>query len=234
MHTLESIVYNVLNMASGGRMPHNEYVSPRQVREWVHTYRALYIRRDEDRNRRLREFEQSLAGLTLEVVQADPLIMRTELVLPRFIRLKDNEALNYVGDSLGLKSYQVVDNHSAVWRDGAKYTANDPFAFVHPDGRVYIQNFPDESEDSPSPSPEPHTIALRGIFENPEDVQNFLINQDQATDGAPWHYPLPYDMIEPLVKNILETELNISKASPLDTKQDNLPDHKMPQPQRGE
>ena len=233
MATLKDITYNVLNMASGGRMPHNEYVSERQVRQWVHTYRALYIRRDEGRNRRLREFEQTLAGLTLETVQADPLILRTVLVLPRFIRLKDNEALNYVGDSLGLNSYQVVDNHSAIWRNSAKYTANDPFAFVHPDRRVYIQNFP-ESEDSPSPSPAPHTISLRGIFENPEDVQNFLIDQEQVAENAPWDYPLPYDMIEPLTKNILETELNISKASPLDTKQDNLPDHKMPQPGRSE
>lgn len=218
--TLDQLVYNVLNMASGGRSTNNEHVSIRQIKDWVHQYRATYIRRDEERNRRLREFEQTISSLATEQVQISPVIRKTTKAIPQLLRLKDNEALTHVGDLLGLETYQVVDEHSVKWRRFNDYTSADPIAFVHPDGHVYIQNADNIT-----------TITVRGIFENPEIVQNFLITQGEAGEDDEWRYPLPIDMSESIVKNILKTEMNITKSSPLDTKADTLPDEKTGQPQ---
>lgn len=232
MTTLDQLAYNVLNLSSGGRSTHNEHISLRQIKDWIHQYRSIYIRRDEERNRRLREFEQSIADLEMETVKVgNPAtgefsILRTVTALPRLIRLKDNEALTYAGDSLGISSYQVVDNHSVQWRRFSLWTPQEPCVFIQTDGRVYLHILPDQDG---SPSPEPKKLTVRGIFENPEDVHEFLIDQGQVSEGSVWEYPLPNDMAESITKNILQTEMNAAKTSPLDTKQDNLPDHQMRQ-----
>lgn len=222
---LDQIAYNILSLATGGRPTNNEYITIRRVKDWIHKYRALYIRRDLERNRRIREFEQLLSELELEnVTQPHFTGKRTTLALPRLLRLKDSEALVFVGDADEIKSIQVIDNHAAQWKKYSKLTGALPFAFVLPDRHVYIGN-PDQGLNQ---------ITVRGIFENPEEVNDFLIDTDVMTQDEYWEYPLPADMIESITKNILETELSSTLSSPLDTKHDTMPDHKMPQPVRQE
>lgn len=221
---LDQIAYNILSLATGGRPTNNEYITIRRVKDWIHKYRSLYIRRDLDRNRRLREFEQTLPELALqEVIHPYFTGKRTE-PLPRLVRLKDNEALTFVGDLDQIKSFQVVDNHSVTWRGYSKLTGTHPFAFVLPDHRVYIVNPPEDQT----------MVTVRGIFENPEEANGFLVDGELVGEDDYWEYPLPADMIESLTKNILETELTTTQTSPLDTRHDTMPDHKMPQPARQE
>lgn len=217
MLTLDQIAYNILNMYSGGRSTNNEHVSLRQIKEWVHQYRALYVRRDLNPNRRYREFEQTLPDITLSNFAAgmpdDPTVKRTA-ELPVFIRLKDEEAVVYAGPSNGFNPYQVVDNNSARWRGFSNYTATQPISFIQ-DRRLYVKN----TEDS--------TVTIRGIFENPEEVHEFLVDLGHQEEDAEWLYPLPRDIAESIVKNILETELRITKSSPLDLMANTVPDEKV-------
>lgn len=208
--TLEKIVYNIINIASGGRSTHNEHLAEPQIEQWVHDYRALFIRRDQSRRRRQREFEQRLDSLQLSEYDD---YLRTE-PLPQLVRLADREAVSHAGPD-EFTAWQVVDNHSVLWRGFSKYVDSDPFVFVMDDRRIYVANSPDTEE-----------LTVRGMFENPSRVQSFLVENEQTEHDDEWRYPLPADLIEPLIKAILQTELNITKQMPLDTKLDTLPDEK--------
>lgn len=226
---LNSIVYNILNIYRGGRSTNNEHVTPRQIKSWVNYYRALYIRRDETRNRRLREFEQSVVLPIETVEQRDdnwPRLARTEDKLPKLLRFKDNEAVTYVGDERELQPIQVVDNHSVYWRQHNKYTPNNadsfynPVAFVRQDNHLYVRGVEDDLDE----------LTIRAVYENPETFQEFLIDLGKADSDDAWDYPLPEDLIESIIKQILEVELQLATTTPLDIVSDNIPDHQTAQP----
>lgn len=218
MQTLDHIAYNILNMIRAGRPEHNIHVDLRQIKEWIHQYRSFYIRRDLTRNRRYREFEQ---GATVPVSIVSQGLVRTAK-LPPLIRLKDTEALTYAGSSDGVHSYQVVDHHSIPFRSFSKYTKNEEIVYVL-DDRIYMKNTEAGVTD----------ITFRGIFQNPSEFQDFLIDESLANEDDEWYYPLPKDMIESVVKNILQTEVNMELQAPLDTKTDTLPDEQVAQAQGG-
>ena len=222
MLTLDQIVYNLLNAASGGRSTQNEHVSTEQIKFWIHYHRSEMLRRDLSRNRRLREFEQTIGPILFEQIREatdrKPAVWASP-ELPPFIRLRDAEALTFVGDALGMKSFQMVDNHSVSFRPYNKYTPSNPIAFVL-QGRVHLQS-PPEGEDS---------FMIRGIFENPEAVHRLRIQREEIPPTEPLVYPLPLDLMDQLFKRVIESEMQAIKSSPLDIAHNTLPDEKLPQP----
>lgn len=214
--TLDQLAYNILSLATGGRPTNSEYISLRRVKDWIHKYRALYIRRDLDRNRRLREFEQTVPNLALEPSVHPHLgeIMRTVQNLPTLVRLKDAEALTFVGDYEGTLSLQVVDNHSVPWRGFSRHTPLQTVAFILADNKVYIKD----------PDPGMETVTVRGIFSNPEEVVDFLIDEGYMEEEEQWEYPLPADMVESITRTILAQEVQATLGSPLDLRHDTIPE----------
>ena len=93
--TLNEIAYNLLNLVRGGRSSHDEHISLDQIKFNIKHYRAMFIRRDYERNRLItRHIEQDLGCLKLMKVDATRccslpstcIVYRTELPIPKTIR----------------------------------------------------------------------------------------------------------------------------------------------------
>jgi hypothetical protein len=214
MLTLDQITYNIHNAISGGRTTHNEYVTPRQIAQWVKYHRALFIRRDLARNRRYREVEQDLQQIPISAV-GDSVTLARSGKLPALLRLKDHESVTFVGFSSDGEPIQVIDNHAAHWMGNSRFTSEVPYAYIKND-YLYILNF--AGADS---------VHLRGIFEDPEAVIEFLAIEGSIDEDDPWEYPIPMDMLEEVTKQILANEARALKSSPNDLRTDTIPDEQV-------
>jgi hypothetical protein len=211
MLTLDEITYNIHNAISGGRTTHNEYVTSRQIAQWVKYYRSLFIRRDLTRNRRYREVEQDLQDIAIAAVGGSSTLARTAK-LPTLLRLKDYESVTFVGFAEDGEPIQIIDNHAAQWMGNSRFTSEVPYAYVKND-YLYVLNF--NAQD---------TVYIRGIFEDPEEVIEFLSGLGTIDEDDPWEYPIAMDMLEDITKQILANEARALKTSPNDLRTDTVPD----------
>jgi hypothetical protein len=162
------------------------------------------------------DYIQELQGLLLEVVDrskgaelpSDTYLLRTVLELPKTIDLNYKSGLTYVGTIDG-REIQLIPQGRSKWQRYKKYTSNDNTAYLK-SRHLYLEMV------SPIES-----ISVRGIFEVPTEVGNF-INPHADYTYANWDtpYPIPINMIPTLKEMILKKELGITVQSPADTTND--------------
>lgn len=218
--SLNQIAYNILNSLRGGRTTSSEHISIEQVKYVVKYYRALFIRRDAQRNvNRLSLFEQDLRYIDVEKVDSAEdddvtsgnLIVKTIKRLPTPVRLKRSPAFTYIG-SIGKQDHPIplIDSIRAPWQGYGKYTSKDVFATFR-DGRIYINNDITISK-----------LHVRGVFEDPEQVHKFTRESgfDLYDEDSP--FPISTDMLEGITKGLLQGELSLMVETPTDTTTDTL------------
>lgn len=112
--TLDEIAYNLLNIVRGGRSNHDEHISLDQIKFNIKHYRAMFIRRDYQKNGfNSRHVEQDLGCIKLEKVNASKCcgmpatscVYRSTQPIPRTIRYNFREAITYVGDVSGMGKF---------------------------------------------------------------------------------------------------------------------------------
>ena len=216
--SLNQIAYNLLNTMRGGRTSHTEHLSLGQIKFAIKYYRALFIRRDFERNsNRFRLFEQDLGAVdvslydTAEDTVEESLeeVLRTDDIIPAPVRLKNWEGITFVGgiDKQG-RPIPLIDGNRSYWQQFNKYTKTQPEAYYR-NGYVYINNATDLD-----------IINIRGVFEDPEEVFNFtaangldLYNPDSA-------FPIPMDMLQRITQGLINGELSVVVQTPDDDELD--------------
>ncbi len=207
---LEKLTKDLLTIIRGSIVNQSEPVSIRQIEDWVHQYRALLIRRDLTKGYSLNpDYLQELDNEELEFVDeaednsidSDYYILRTKNQLPKTLDLPLGSGIKYVGTVLG-KQIQVVPYSRLHWQKYRKYTGKDETAALR-NQRIYIKG-----------SEELEYINIRGIFENPLEVED--------SNDTNWYanYPLPQDKVPILKQMILSKELGIISRAPSDTSND--------------
>jgi len=216
--TLNTITSDLLNIIRNFNVSKSETISKRQLEMWVHQYRALLIKQDLDKGKMPNpDYIQTLPGLRLEVVDASEgtdvnsmsYILRTELEIPKTIDLNFKSGIISIGTIDG-NEMQLIPEGRSKWQQYKKFTSNDNIAFKR-DNRIYcIYVNPLES------------ITLRGLFEVPTEVMNFVNTHADSTEGG-WDdpYPIPINMIPVLKQMILERELGIGIKMNSDNNNDN-------------
>jgi len=203
MATESEIVYNILNLHSGGRLSDDFIPSYNQVAFMVKYVRALLIRRDLDQNWHIhQDYSQDLGCLNLIKVDKaecceidlDCDILRTEVKLPKFLRLKNRLAITYVGSIDKQNAFDVILPQRAPYIKYSKYTSKVPRVY-YLNGYIYV---PDNHDLA--------SINVRGILENPKDANGFLCG-DEPCYTTESEFPLPADMIQPLIELILSKEM---------------------------
>lgn len=217
--SLNEIANSLLNALRGGRSSNSEHISLQQIKFMIKYYRALFIRRDAQRNmHRLRMFEQDLGLLTLtnqdtaeDATANSNLVVKRSVELPEPIRLKNSEGFTHISypDQFG-EQIPLNDASRAPWNFYGKYTSEAPFV-SYLNGRLYLFN--DEINTQ---------IRVRGVFADPEEVHNFtrangldLYSDDSA-------FPCPHDMVEAITKGILDGELKIIAQTQTDNELNTL------------
>lgn len=207
---LDKLVKDLLKIIRGSIVNQSEPVSTRQIEDWIHQYRALLLRRDIAKGYRINpDYVQELDNEGLEFVEtsednsigSDDYILRTKNKLPKTLDLPRKNALTYVGTVLG-KPIQIMPYSRLHWQKYRRYTGKEETAALR-NQYVYIRG-----------SEELEYVNIRGIFENPLEVED--------TNDTDWYsnYPLPQDKVPILKQMILERELGITSKAPSDTSND--------------
>lgn len=210
--SLNQIAYNVLNALRGGRSSNNDHISTDQIKFIIKYWRAIFIRRDQERNfNRFSSFEQSIGLVPLkeESIDINLYLYKTDLQIPTPVRLKDGHAITYV--SIDEKQIPFVDFNRHEWSTYNKYTSKKPEAY-YSGGYIYVKShsYIEEAE-------------IRGIFEDPEDVFDFVnASSPTAIYDANSPFPMPLDMVDQIMSGILNGTLNLAAQTLNDTTTDTL------------
>jgi hypothetical protein len=203
--SLNDISYHILNTVRGNRSKDYPDLTIDQIKDAVKYYRALLIRRDQQKNfNRYRMFEQDLGLVSVDYYDTgeDPNtnsyveLIRTDSKIPSPIRMKEWEGITYVGkaDKAG-EPFPLVDAHRSWWNQYNKFTSDEPEAFYR-NGYVYLRNTNVIDE-----------INIRGVFEDPEEVYNFKGENEEKP------FPIPEDMIQRITQSLLNGELSFAVQS---------------------
>ena len=221
--TLNEIAYNLLNLVRGGRSSHDEHISLDQIKFNIKHYRAMFIRRDYERNRLItRHIEQDLGCLKLMKVDATRccslpstcIVYRTELPIPKTIRFNFKEAITHVGDITGVSTIPFINSNAVKWLPYDTYT-NKKYKAYMLENHMYIYN----AEGL-------EYINIRGVFEDPSHVEAYTCCGNDCTscynDNS--EFPLPMDMVNMINSGILNGELRLLSGTMSDTENDRMQD----------
>lgn len=217
--TLDTIVFDLLNIIRNSNISRSELISPRQIESWVHQYRAVLLKQDLDKGKMPNpDYIQEIPSLQLEVVdRTEPgilpsgtYLLKTKLKLPKTIDLNFKPGFMFVGTIDG-REIQFVPESRVRWQQYKKYTNADQLSYLK-GGYIYLVY----------PSPIEY-LTVRGVFEIPTEVGNF-INPNSDYTYANWdsNYPIPVNMLPTLKEMILKKELGIMVQSPSDTTNDSV------------
>ena len=215
--TLNTIVNDILKIIRNFDVSRSETISKRQIEMWVHQYRALLLKQDIDKGKMPNpDYIQTIPALSLDVIdESDSIdlhsksyILKTNLEIPKTIDFNFKSGFTYIGTVDG-NEIQLVPECRNKWQKYRKYTNNDNVAFIR-DGHIYLIYVKPISQ-----------ITVRGIFEVPTEVMNFVNSHAEAIDGG-WDdpYPIPNNMLPTLKEMILKRELGIGVSMPSDKSND--------------
>ena len=215
--TLDEISFNLLNLFRGGRSSQDEVISLAQIKFNVKHYRAVFIRRDYARNGLVtRHLEQDLKCVQLEQVDLSKCCnitigckaYKSKKKIPRTVRFNFEEAITYVGDVSGLGRIQMIRPFEANYISADKFTGKNAKAFMIED-YLYVLNPNGMS-----------TVNIRGIFEDPEEVSDFLDCVDQPCYNGSMAFPMPMDMVQAITQGMMQGELRLLAGTFSDTNLD--------------
>ena len=219
--TFDEIAYNLLNLFRGGRSNNDEHISLDQIKFNIKHYRAMFIRRDFARNGLItRHLEQDLGCINLIKVDASKCcnlpstcpVYRTDTPIPKTVRFNFREAITYTGDITGLGRIPMVEPYEISYIPYDKYTANNPKAYMIED---YLYVYNPKGMD---------VINVRGIFEDPEEVERFKTcdSGDCYDENSP--FPMPMDMVSAITAGLINGELKLLSGTFTDDENDRQQD----------
>jgi hypothetical protein len=211
MATLNEIAYDLLSIVRP-QLSDDTDISLDQIKFWVNNQRALWIKREMDRNRAIDDDIQQVICAELEVadasdccdVQTGCSILRTKEEIPNPIELHNKPAITRVGNVNKLsRPFSFVDYSRVPYVGNGKFNKDNIFTFLH-NSRIYVIS------NSPFIAPM-QNIVIRGVFEDPREVANFTdcdngkpcYSDDQEYPIKSWMLPQMKDMV--LKNNLLIT-----------------------------
>lgn len=199
---LNEIAYNIAEILN--RESDLEFIE--QIEKQINYYRALLIRRSFDRARFISpQFIQTIPCVLVDKVpitdmqefELECFIYCTEVQIPGFVRLREGNAITFVGSIDKKVSLQEVDPNSVKYNKYSRYSKSMKGFFMR-EGKIFLINY------------NPKYLRIEGVFEEPEKLSevmncsgNFLpLNED---------YPVTLDMIQQITQSILSVEGNVFK-----------------------
>lgn len=197
--SLNTIIYDILNIIRGAQVSDDEPISERQIESWIHEYRAFFLKRDIDKGRLPNpDYIQSINPVALEYDEGIERY-RTSIDIPNTIDFNNQIGITFVGDIKG-NQIQLLPEKRVNYQQYTKWTQDDTLAYLS-SNRVYLYNPKGLSN-----------ISIRGIFENPvEAFEAAGLDFDYDTP-----YPLPATLVPLIKESILQKELNIEWQAPND------------------
>lgn len=193
---LDAITEDLLRIVRGSEISDDEPISKRQLEHWVHTYRALLIKRDLEKKRIVSpEYMQEITGISVTETSPGSGLYSTDIVIPNVIYRKNDSGYVWIGSAT--EQYQLIPSIRAEYQGCKKYTSDYPYVYL-----IQDTLYTNRSDD----------MVIRGLFDDPMEAA--AINNSSISTRD--RYPIPASMIPTLKEMILGKELNIEYRSPSD------------------
>jgi hypothetical protein len=189
--TLNEIVYNIKNLAEGGYSTDDNKISTRQIKTWVNYHRANLLESYTDNGRNTASGANQLIG-TFTVPDEG-----SYLSIPKIMSF---------GNSRGISSITAVDGNIMFARttqdkisvqEESRFTSGMAKFFVEGADKLYF-----------SGSGGGELVKVIGILEDPTQASSWGSDDDI--------YPIPKQLIAPLIRSVAEVELQLTLQSPGD------------------
>lgn len=133
-------------------------------------------------------------------------LLGTKYKVPTPVRIQSDAPFAFVGDTVGNGYMYESSITSLKLRQSGRPTCSPtgyPRAYIILNGHIIIaEKVGTKDIDDRRPINE---VMITGIFENPDEVLSFFKNED----GQDIELPLPNDMLESIIQEILKTEFGI-------------------------
>jgi hypothetical protein len=199
LNSLNALVDDILLEVRNSNISESEHLSRLQIEKWIHTYRALLIKRDLDRGRDVNpEYIQYIGPLHISAISEYPgkVDYVSDEELPSFIDLHFGTGLLTVKDMHG-NIIQVGDGAKSKYQRSRRYSCSDYIAYVK-NKHLYLEG-PGYLE----------YVEVGGILEDPTDIND--------CDFATQKYPMPINLVYELKQLIFSNELGIMTQMRSDT-----------------
>jgi len=207
---LKNILENIKITRSNYISPDDDSLTYRQILDWLNKYRALLIRQDHEKGRTLTPFIIQELPLKLECVNNyTSNILRSTTPIPKLVEGKMKDYVTYVGRLDYEMRFTETSEQSISSVTHMKYANKYPRYFFRND-YLYIQ-FP--------PTATVKEIMLRGVFEEPQKVEDIKGNIDPF-DPYDWEYPISAHIQTAVDTLIKEKEFKFTLQIPEDHEND--------------
>jgi hypothetical protein len=213
MASLNEIVYTLKNLPNGGIQSDDTDISDAQIEFIVNYYRALLIKQEIDKKKRnFAVYEQDLGAVAVSLIDAaecveiatDCDILRTVNRIPTPLDVNNSIAITAVQTVDGSTSFPQTFLARAKWERFNRWTPRTR-KWYYKNGHVYVTN--DE---------ELETINIRGIFEDPRLVSQYLTCDNKVCWTADSEYPMAEWMIKRVVDIFAQGEGKILYSQAVD------------------
>lgn len=202
MATLNEIIYNIAEQMERG----DDAVLRERLKFMVGYYRAQFVRQDQRRNHSLpSQLVQSLDCLEMEASSALECcsaidigcdVWRTKQTIPKPVRIYDGSEFAFVGTADAKEPFQRTTPVQAEYSKHNKYVNKLP-QYIYTKDRIYVLNS------------RPKSILVKGIFEQPEELENYTCCDGTTVFTADKEYPISMDMVQRITQSILGTEMRL-------------------------
>ena len=197
MATLNEIAYNIRNTASGGVASDDTDISLRQIKFMVHYHRANLLLQYTDNGKKV-----SNSCFQVDVINPK----NNGVILKDFVGFNENRAIRsiaYKDDSTIDATYEslpIVQHHDRMFVNSSRFMkdTSKKIATLF-DRKIYIW----EGDGLVTSG----NVEINAVFSNPTEVSSYV--DDDTTQ-----YPIPEELITPLVKNVLQQEFSLLLGVP--------------------
>lgn len=218
--SLNKIAFTILESVRR-EISDDEFITLRQVKDDIHTLRALYLRNELNKNRSIDPaIVQDLGCVGLEYadpadccsVETDCVVLRTSRDIPKTIERHNSHTITRVGPiNKTLVPFNIIPFERVPYVLFNRFSNREVFAFLLNE-RIYLIS-------SNKANLLLEKVNIRGVFEDPTEAGGF-----EDCDGKPCYnddasYPLNRWMEKYIVDDLIQKYLMVS-STPEDEKND--------------
>lgn len=189
--TLNEIVYNIKNLAEGGYTTDDNKLSTRQIKAWVNYHRMNILESYTNNGKNIPQgATQNLGNFTIPD-EGD------YITLPRIASFGDTKAITSVTAIDGNIMFSRTSQDKITYQEESRFTSSMPKFFIETGNKMYFYG-----------SGSGELVKVIGVLEDPTQASTWSTDDDE--------YPLPSQLVNPLIKMVAELELNITLKTPGD------------------
>ena len=189
--TLNEIAYNIKNLSEGGYTTDDSKLSIRQIKEWIHYHRLNLLESYTSNGK------TTPTGATQNIGTFNVPEEGDSLTVPRIASFGNTRAISSITSKDGNMVFARTTQDKVAFQEQSRFTSAIPKFLIEDATKVYFYG---------SGGGEP--IKVIAILEDPTDSANWNSDDDE--------YPIPAQLISPLVKAVSEVEISITLKTPGD------------------